>query len=275
MEGRGRKTMAMLEDKVIVVTGASEGIGRALCLALATQRPKLAVAARNEDRLKELKEQLEPVGAKVLVVPTDVTEESACKNLIETTIREWGVLDVLVNNAGMSMWTTLEEMQDTSIIERLMRINYLGAAYCTFYALKYLKESRGRIVAISSLAGLGGIPTRTAYAASKHALFGFFDSLRIELMESGVSVTMIAPDFVLTELHRRAFSSDGNPLGKSPLQEEKIMTADECALRIVKAIEKRERLLVMSFRGKVGRWAKLIAPGLLDKVARRAIQLGK
>jgi short-subunit dehydrogenase len=267
--------MPVLEDKVIVVTGASEGIGRALCLALAPQRPKLAVAARNENRLIELKEQLESVGAKVLVVPTDVGEETACKNLTETTIREWGCLDVLVNNAGMSMWTTLEDMQDTSIIERLMRINYLSAAHCTFYALKYLKESSGRIVAISSLAGLNGVPTRTAYAATKHALFGFFDSLRIELMDTGVSVTMIAPDFVLTELHRRAFGSNGKPLGTSPMQEEKIMTADECALRIVKAIERRERLLVMSLRGRVGRWSKLIAPGLVDKLSARAIRLAK
>ncbi len=267
--------MSIFQDKVIVVTGASEGIGRALCLALAPQRPKLAVAARNENRLKELKEQLESLGAKALVVSTDLSDEGACKNLIEKTIREWNGLEVLVNNAGMSMWTTLEEMEDTSMIERLMRINYLSAAYCTFYALKYLKESKGRIVAVSSLAGLSGIPTRTAYAAAKHAMFGFFDSLRIELMGTGVSVTMIAPDFVLTELHRRAFGSNGKPLGRSPLHEEKIMTAEKCAARIVKAMEKRERLLIMSLRGKVGRWSKLIVPGLVDKVARRAIRLAK
>ena len=267
--------MPILEDKVIVVTGASEGIGRALCLALAPQRPKLAIAARNENRLIELKEQLESLGGKALVIPTDVSEEGACKDLIEKTIREWDSLDVLVNNAGMSMWTTLEEMQDTSIIEQLMRINYLSAAYCTYYALQYLKASKGRIVAISSLAGLNGIPTRTAYAATKHAMFGFFDSLRIELMDTGVSVTMIAPDFVLTKLHRRAFGSNGKPLGTSPMQEAKIMTAERCASRIVKAIENRERLVIMSFRGKVGRWSKLIVPGLVDKVARRAIRLAK
>lgn len=267
--------MSIFEDKVIAVTGASEGIGRALCLALAPQRPKLAVAARNENRLKELKEQLESVGAKVLVIPTDVSEEVACKDLIEKTIREWGCLDVLVNNAGMSMWTSLEEMQDTSIIDQLTRINYLSAAYCTYYGLKYLKESKGRIVAISSVAGLTGVPTRTAYAATKYAMFGFFDSLRIELMDTGVSVTVIAPDFVLTKLHRRAFASNGKPLGTSPMQEEKIMTAERCASRIVKAIEKRERLVIMSLRGKAGRWAKLIVPGLVDKGARRAIRLAK
>jgi short-subunit dehydrogenase len=271
MEQEGK----MFQDKVIIVTGASEGIGRALSLALAPQKPKLVIAARNESRLDELKAEIESQGAQALVVPTDVSEESACKNLIEKTIDNWGRLDVLVNNAGRTMWTTLEDMQDTSIIEQIMRINYFGAAYCTYYALPYLKESKGRIAAVSSLAGLTGVPTRTAYAASKHAMFGFFDSLRVELMGSGVSVTMIAPDFVLSEIHRRAFGSDGNPLGKSPMQEEKIMTADECASKIVTAMEKRQRLLIMTSRGKTGRWIKLIAPGLIDGMAQKAIREAK
>jgi short-subunit dehydrogenase len=156
-----------------------------------------------------------------------------------------------------------------------MRINYLGAAYCTYYALPHLKKSKGRIVAVSSITGLSGVPTRTAYAASKHALFGFFDSLRIELLDTGVTVTMIAPDFVLSEIHRRALGSDGKPLGKSPMQEEKIMTAEKCATLIVKAIENRERLLVTSLRGKLGRWVKMFAPGMIDKVTAKAIQKKK
>lgn len=267
--------MAIFQDKVIVVTGASEGIGRALCLALAPQKPKLAVAARNENRLNQLQKEVESKGAEALVVPTDVSEENACKNLIEKTTAAWGRLDVLVNNAGMTMWSTLEDMQDTAIIEKLMRINYFGAAYSTYYALPYLKESKGRLVAVSSLAGLTGVPTRTAYAASKHAMFGFFDSLRIELMGTGVTVTMIAPDFVLSEMHRRAFGSDGKPLGQSPMQEEKIMTSDECASQIVKAMDNRERLAILSFRGKAGRWVGLIAPELIDKLALKAIREAK
>ena len=264
--------MAEFQDKVIVVTGASEGIGRALCMALAPQKPKLVLAARNENRLNELKQEVESLGGQALVAPTDITSEAACKNLIQAAVSAWGGIDVLVNNAGRTMWTTLEDLKDTSIIEQLIRVNYLGAAYCTFYALPYLKSSKGRIVAISSIAGLTGLPTRTAYSASKHALFGFFDSLRIELLGTGVTVSVIAPGFVLSEMHRRAFDSDGKPLGTSPMQEDKIMTAEDCAAIIVKAVEDRKRLLITSFRGKVGRWMKIIAPGAVDNLALKAIR---
>ena len=191
------------------------------------------------------------------------------------TILEFNRLDVLVNNAGRTMWTTLEDLVEPSIIDQLMRINYFGAAYCTYYALSHLKKSKGRIVGISSLAGLNGVPTRTAYSATKHAMFGFFDSLRIELLGTGVTVTMIAPDFVLSEIHRRAFGKDGKPLGSSPLQEDKVMTADECASRIIKAMEDRDRLAILSFRGKLGRWMKLIAPGFIDQLALKAIRDAK
>jgi short-subunit dehydrogenase len=264
--------MAVFTDKVIVVTGASEGIGRALCLALAPQRPRLAIAARNEARLDELMKEAEGKGAQVLIVPTDVTSEEACKGLIGKTIEKWGSIDVLVNNAGGTMWTNFEDMTDTSVFEKLMRLNFLGSVYCTFYALPRLKKSKGLIVAVSSVAGLVGVPTRTGYAASKHALFGFFDSLRIELEGTGVDVTMIAPDFVLTEIHRRALGPDGKPLGQSPLQEAKIMSAEKCAALIVKAMENRDRLLLTSRRAKVGRWIKLVSPRLIDRIAGKAIR---
>ena len=267
--------MDIFQDKVIVVTGASEGIGRALCLALAPQKPKLVLAARNTNRLEQLKEEVESAGAKSIVVPTDVSEEMDCKSLIERTITEFDCIDVLVNNAGRTMWTTLEDMEDISIIEQLMRINYFSAAYCTYYALPHLIKSKGRIVSISSIAGLSGVPTRTAYSATKHAMFGFFDSLRIELMGTGVTVTMIAPDFVLSEIHRRAFGKDGKPLGSSPVEKNKIMTANECALKIIRATENRDRLAILSFRGKLGRWVKLIAPGFIDKVVLKAIRDAK
>ncbi len=209
------------------------------------------------------------------MVPTDVTEEKACKSLVEKTISEFDRLDVLVNNAGRTMWTTLEDMADTSIIEQLMRINYFSAAYCTYYALPHIIKSKGRIVGISSVAGLNGVPTRTAYSATKHAMFGFFDSLRIELMGTGVTVTMIAAGFVLSEIHRRAFGKDGKPLRSSPVEEDKIMTANECASKIIRAMENRDRLAILSFRGKLGRWVKMITPGLIDQVALKAIRDAK
>lgn len=267
--------MSEFEAKSIIVTGASEGIGRALCLALAPQRPFLALAARNTDRLECLKAEVENHGAKALVIPTDITQESDCRALVENTVAAFGRLDMLVNNAGGTMWTLFEEITDLSIFERLMRLNYLGAVYCTYHALPYLKARRGRIVAVSSVAGLTGVPTRTAYAASKHAMFGFFDSLRMELLESGVSITMAAPDFVLSEIHRRALGADGKPIGQSPMREDKIMTAEECAAMILRAAARRDRLVITSLRGKAGRWLKLIAPALVDRIAAEAIRQRK
>ncbi|MFP4501938.1 MAG: SDR family oxidoreductase [Candidatus Hydrogenedentota bacterium] len=263
--------MAEFTGTVVVVTGASEGIGRALCLGLAPQGPKLVLAARNAARLDELKSQCEAAGGQALSVPTDVTDEAACRALIERAVQEYGGIDVLVNNAGRTMWTTFEQVTDLSLYDQLMRLNYLGAVYCTYYALPHLKQSLGRIVGISSVAGLTGVPTRTGYSASKHAMFGFFDSLRVELRGTGVSVTMVAPDFVLSEVHRRAFGSDGQALEQSPMQENKIMTAEECSTLIIRAMARRERLLITSRRGKLGRLLRVFAPGLMDKIAAKAI----
>ena len=166
-------------------------------------------------------------------------------------------------------------MRDLSLFERLMRVNYLGCVYLTYHALRHLKKGRGQIVVVASLAGLTGVPTRTGYAASKHALFGFFDSLRIELRGTGVSVTMIAPDFVVSEIHVRSAGPDGRPLGRSPMQESRIMTAERCAALMIPAMEKRRRLLVMSLRGRLGRFVRLLAPELIDRVAQRAVDRGR
>ncbi len=263
--------MDTFRDNVVIVTGASEGIGRALCLALAPEKPRLAIAARNVERLESLRQECEARGAEVLVIPTDVTAQDACKALIDRTVAQFGRIDTLINNAGRTMWTTFEQITDLSIFDQLMRLNYLGAVYCTHCALPYIRQSRGRIVGISSVAGLAGVPTRTGYSASKHAMFGFFNSLRVELLGSGVSITMVAPDFVLSEIHRRAFDGDGGALGQSPLHEDKIMTASECARLIVEAVRKRRRLLITSRRGKMGRWLAFLAPQLMDRVAARAI----
>jgi len=264
--------MSEFRGKVVVVTGASEGIGRAICLALAPQGARLVLAARNGARLEELKKEVEALGGGALCVPTDVTEEAACKALIARAGEAYGQIDALVNNAGGTMWTTLEDITDLSIFDRLIRLNYLGSVYCTYYALPWLKKTRGRIVGVSSVAGITGVPTRTAYAASKHAMFGFFDSLRIEVAEQGISVTMAAPDYVVSEIHRRALGSDGKPLGVSPIHEAKVMKSDECARLIVEAMTRRERLLLTSSRGRLGRWLKLLAPQVMDNLAAKAIR---
>ncbi|GMW02509.1 MAG: hypothetical protein AMXMBFR84_36450 [Candidatus Hydrogenedentota bacterium] len=267
--------MNRFTDQRIIVTGASEGIGRALCLALAPQKPRLVLAARNTDRLQEVANQCQSLGARTETVPTDVCEETACKNLIDRSVAAFGGVDALVNNAGATMWARLEEMESLEIFERLMRVNYLSAVYCTYYALPHLRRSKGLVVGVASGAGLTGVPTRTGYAASKHAMFGFFDSLRIELDGTGVDVTMVAPDFVLSEIHKRAIGKDGSPLGRSPLLQNKIMTAETCAALIVKAMERRQRLLMTSSRIRLGRWVRLIAPKLIDRMALNAISKGK
>jgi short-subunit dehydrogenase len=267
--------MAAYAGKTIVVTGASQGIGKALCLELAAQRPRLVLAARDERALEAVAADCRARGAEALVVPTDVGEEAACRGLVEKTLARFSSLDVLVNNAGIGMLARFEDVTDLSLCERLVRVNYLGSVYPTFYALPHLKRSRGQIVAVSSLAGLSGVPLRTAYAATKHAQVGFFDSLRIELRDTGVSVTVVAPYFVQSEIRKRSPGPDGRTLEASPVREAEIMSAEECARRVVKAMEKRKRMLVMSFKGKLGRWAKLVAPGLVDQMAADAVRRGK
>jgi short-subunit dehydrogenase len=233
------------------------------------------LAARDEARLHAVAEACRARGAEALVVPTDVTVPEHCRTLVERTLARFQALDALVNNAGMSMWARFDEVQDLSVFEALMRVNYLGSVYPTHYALPELKRRRGQIVCVASLAGLTGVPTRTGYAASKHAMIGFFDSLRVELRGTGVSVTVVAPDFVVSEIHRRSLGADGQPLGHTIMQESKIMTTEACARMIVRAMSGRRRLVVGSLRGRVGRWARLVSPALIDRIAERAVRRGR
>ncbi|MBV9774725.1 MAG: SDR family oxidoreductase [Gemmatimonadetes bacterium] len=268
---------AVFRDNVVVLTGASAGIGRELALQLAGRGAWLALAARDVGRLEEVAEECRERGGRALVAPTDVGEEAQCRRLIDRTMAEYGGVDTLVNNAGIGMWARFEEITDLSIFERIIRVNYLGSVYCTHYALPHLKRNRGRIVGVSSLTGKTGVPTRSAYAASKHAMAGFFDSLRIELMGSGVTVTMVYPGFVATGIRERAFGADGRPLGEgnSPVREDEVMTVEECARLIERAAAERRRELVMTRRAKVGMWLKLLAPRMVDRIARDAIERGK
>lgn len=262
-------------DNVVVLTGASVGIGREMALQLAEQGAKLVLAARNQAQLAQVAEECRQRGGEALVVPTDVSDQAQVKNLIKQAAAAYGRIDTLINNAGASMWVFFDEVEDPALMDEIMQVNYMGSVYCTYYALPYLKESKGRLVAVSSLAGKTGVPTRSGYAASKHALVGFFDSLRIELEGTGVSVSTIYPGFVLTEIRKRAFTGNGEPLGYEPVQEKGAMTAEACAWLILPAVAKRKRELVMTPRGKIGQWLKLIAPKLVDHIARDAIEKGR
>ncbi|MGC8737829.1 MAG: SDR family oxidoreductase [Candidatus Hydrogenedens sp.] len=261
-----------LKDKVVLITGASEGIGRAMAKVCSREGAKVVVSARNEARLMELTEEIKNKNNAILIVKADVSRQNECLNLIEKTIAHFGRLDILINNAGRTMWCRFDEIQDLEIVKKIMETNFYGSVYCTYHALPYLYKTGGHIVAISSVAGLTGVPCRTIYSASKHAMVGFFDSLRVEVEPKGVHVTIVAPDFVKSEIHKRALKGDGSSLGQTPMVESKIMTAEECAELILKAIKKKQRLLITSQRGKIGRWLKLLCPSLVDKIARKAIE---
>lgn len=267
--------MSAFRDNVVVLTGASRGIGRELALQLADQGARLALSARDAGALEEVAAECRKRGGEAVAIPADVAEEPQCAALIARSVETFGRIDTLINNAGISMWALFDQVTDLSIFERIMTVNYLGSVWCTWHALPHLKKTRGRLVAVSSMTGKTGVPTRSGYAASKHAMVGFFDTLRIELAGSGVTVTIACPDFVATEIRERAFGPDGRPLEKSPVQEGKVMTAETCARLILEGAARRERELILSGRGKLGLWLKLLSPSLIDRIARKAIEEGR
>ncbi|HVG59650.1 MAG TPA: SDR family oxidoreductase [Hyalangium sp.] len=265
--------MASMQGKTVVITGASSGIGEELAVVLASRGANLVLAARREEELARVAKRCEQAGGRALSVPTDVSEQEPCRRMVDRAVEAFGGIDLLVNNAGITMRARFDAVTDLSLYERIMRVNYLSAVYCTHYALPHIKARQGQLVAISSLTGKTGVPTRTAYAASKHAMQGFFDSLRVELLGTGVDVLVVSPGFVDTPIRFTAVGPDGKPLGKSRRDESgNTMDVHTCVAQIVRAIERRQRELVMTAQGKVGMFLKLVAPGLIDRIALRAIQ---
>lgn len=262
-----------MNGKVVVITGASKGIGAELARQLAARGAKLVLAARDLPELERVAEQCRQAGGQAIAVRADVTLDRDCAAIVSGAALAYGGIDVLVNNAGATMWARFEEVEDVSILDRIMQVNYMGAVRCTKQALPYLRQSRGLIVGIASLTALTGVPTRSGYAASKHAMRGFFDSLRIELMGSGVDVTMIYPGFVDTGIRENASGPDGKPIKHTPVKLD-MMSVGECARITVAAIEGRRREVVMTARGKMGAWLKLVAPGVVDRMAKRVIEQG-
>jgi len=263
-----------LAGNVVLITGASSGIGAELARQCADAGARVALTARDAERLGQVADECRQRGAEVFVVTGDVSIQDDCRRMVDETIARFGRLDTLVNNAGLGSSGRLEDVTDLALYDTLMRVNYLGSVWCTAYALPHLKRSTGRIIAISSLTGLTGVPKRTAYAATKHAMAGFFDSLRIELAGTGVTVTVIYPGFVFSEINQRALQPDGRPFGQRAYQRKlgETMETAECARLILRATVRRQRDLVMTFRGKIGRILKLISPALVDIIARRAIE---
>jgi short-subunit dehydrogenase len=263
--------------KVIVITGASDGIGAEMARQLAvTHRSAVALvlAGRSQSKLDAVASECEDTGAQVMAVPMDVAIEAHCRSLIEGATTRFGRIDALINNAGVSAQALFADIDTADLhwVEELMRINFWGSLWCTHAALPALKVSRGRIVAVSSLAGLVGVPGRTAYSASKFAMTGFFEALRAELKNAGVSVTTAFPGVVATNIRVRGFNAQGLPAGSSGLKEDKAMGVEECARRILDGMNRGQREVVMSGRDRIGRWLKLAAPGVVENMALAALK---
>lgn len=253
-----------MKNKVVVITGASSGIGRALAKEFAAKGARLSLGARRTELLDELKSELRE--SEILIHKTDVSQEDDCRLLIEETVKHFGQIDVLINNAGISMRALFEEV-DLKVIRQLMDVNFYGTVYCSKYALPYLLKTKGSLVGVISIAGYVGLPGRTGYSASKFAIRGFLDTIRIENLKKGLHVLVAAPGFTASEVRKVALTNDGSQQGETPRNEDKMMSAEECALHIVKAVEKRKRELILTFvEGKLTVFLGKFFPSLLDKL---------
>jgi short-subunit dehydrogenase len=255
-------------DQVVIVTGASAGIGKALALRLAGQGAKVALAARRAVRLEQVAHECCTLGAEVLAIPTDVSDEAHCMSLVRKTVAEFGRLDMLINNAGLAASALFDEFPDLGLFKHTMDVNFFGVVYCTYHALPHLKRTKGRIVAISSLGGKAALPYNTPYIASKYAMHGFFDALRMELQQHGVSCTVVCPSWVATEFHEAQMDKNGVPRGPRgrAFYTKRTMSSDRCAMLTLKAAYHRRRELLMA-PGALAVWLKVIAPSLIDWLA--------
>lgn len=261
--------MDFFAGKVAVITGGSSGIGLATARLLADRKAKLVIAARSMDRLVEAASELAKK-TEVLPVRTDVQSETDCRNLIDKAVERFGRIDILVNNAGVSMRAMFRDL-DLSVIRRSMDVNFYGTVYCTKYALPYLLESKGTVVGVISVAGFKGLPGRTGYSASKFAVYGFLDALRVEHLYDGLHVMLFAPGFTASNIRKSAMTADGSPQGESPRDEGKMMTAEQCARHMLSGIRRRKRRMVLTLLGKITVFFNKFSPGFVDRVEWRVM----
>ena len=248
---------------VVAITGATSGIGKALAKQYLAMGAQVAVCGRSLTSLQQMDEEIK--SENFIGVQADVSIQAQAENFIKTTIQHFGRLDILINNAGISMRAMVEDVE-ISVLHQLMNVNYWGMVYCTKAALTQIKANKGTIVGISSIAGYKGLPARCAYSSSKFAMQGFLESLRIELLKTGVNVMWVSPGFTASNIRNTALAADGNAQSETPLNEDKLMSAADCAEYIIKAINHRKRTLVMTFQGKMLVWLNKFFPSWADKI---------
>lgn len=254
-----------MKDKVIIITGGSSGIGKALAETFGRHGSKILITGRNVQELNNAVEELQSKGIAIAGFRADVSVEEDNKRMAEEALTLYGRIDVLINNAGISMRALFSEV-DLDVVRKVMNINFYGVLYATKYCLPEITRNKGSVVGISSIAGFRGLPGRTGYSASKFALNGFLEVLRTELLKTGVHVLTACPGFTASNIRKRSLTRDGHQQGESPRQEEKMMTAEECATHIYNATVKRRRTLILTTQGKLAVWLNKWLPGLADRM---------
>ena len=254
-----------MKNKLVIITGASSGIGKACAEKFAQEGANLVLAARSADKLRDVAENIARYGVQVLPVVTDVGIEEECKRLIKSAISKFGRIDVLVNNAGISMRASFSDL-DISVLKKVMDVNFWGTVYCTRYAITSLLENKGSLVGVSSIAGYKGLPGRTGYSSSKFAMHGFFEALRIENIKKGLHVLIACPGFTASNIRNTALAADGSSQGETPRDEQKMMQPEEVAMRIVSAVKGRKDRLTLTFSGKLTVLLNKFFPKWVDKL---------
>jgi short-subunit dehydrogenase len=253
----------LFKDKVVIVTGGSSGIGEAIVREFAKNGSKVVLAARSEAKMSEIVKDLKANNCNAIFIKTDVSIEHECRNLVEKTVEEYGTIDILINNAGVSMRASFIEV-DLKVLHRLMDVNFWGTVYCTKYALPYLIRQRGSLVSISSVAGFHGLPGRTGYSASKFAIHGFLETIRIENLKKKLHVMIIAPGFTSTEIRKRALTASGREQGESPRDERELKSPEYVARCVLKGIKRKKRNMLLTWEGKLTALFQRIVPYLVD-----------
>lgn len=254
-----------MKNKIVIVTGASSGIGKATALRFAQKGAHLVLAARSVAKLNILSEQLTPFGVEVLIVPTDVSIEADCKNLMDKALEKFGRIDVLVNNAGISMRAAFADIE-LDVLKKVMDVNFWGTVFCTRYAMASILKSKGSIVGVSSIAGYKGLPGRTGYSSSKFAMHGFLESVRIENLKNGIHVLIACPGFTASNIRNTALNANGSVQGETPRDEQKMMQPEEVAKAMVAAVEKRKDRLTLTANGKLTVFLNKFFPKMVDKL---------
>ncbi len=254
-----------LKDKVVVITGASSGIGEETAYAFAQSGCKIVLAARNEIELKRVQSNCFKWHHNIVAVTCDVSREQDCKHLIDVAVAQFGTIHVLINNAGISMRAVFVDA-NLEVIKKLMDTNFWGAVYCTKFALPELLKNRGSVLGVNSIAGLKGLPARTGYSASKFALQGFFESLRIENRKKDLHVGMIFPGYTASNIRKAALDKHAMAQSETPLKEDKLMPASTVAAHIVQMVIHRKPELVLTLQGKLTRLLNKFFPRWVDKM---------